>query len=83
MMLHGWFWCELQDVIKNKIEWCVGVSLVKNSFHVEPLYHCILGAEIVAVSWSGSECCEKLYIYFLLTIEVFCHLSFIVIRRNI
>lgn len=76
MMPRGWFWCELQDVIKNKIEQCMGVGL-ENSLHVEPPYRCGLGAEIMAVGWSGSECHEKLYMCFP------CHLSFIVIRKNI
>jgi len=55
MMPHGWFWCELQDVIKKKTEQCMGVSLEENSLRFEPPCHRGAGAEIMAVSWSRSE----------------------------
>lgn len=83
MVQCGWFWCELQGVIKNKIEQCMGVSLLENRLRFEALYRCSLGVEITAVSWSRSECHEKLYVCFLLTIDVLCHVSFIVIKKNI
>lgn len=69
MMRRGWLWCQLQDVIKNETEQCIGARSGKSSLRLG-LIQCGLGVNVMSVNWNRFQCHEKLYMCFLLTLDM-------------